>query len=163
MTFFSRARPVANEDWSRFVAVLFGLTTPIVIVTAVDPYSLIENPTVFEVCMIGVSFACLAAYVANVLFPGNVQHVWLDNENRVVELVCRGICSSSVTPIPLDAIDRALSAHAQSDLADLRIPALLLKSGQAIRLPEGMTDGEIDAINSAIQQGLKSLPKQTEI
>lgn len=143
MTLFARdVRSAANEDWSRLVAVLFGLTMPIAVMTVLDPRRLIDDPSIFEVCMIGVCLACFFAYAASVLFPGQVMHVWLDQESGELELVCRGICSSAINAIPLPAIAAVECAGASIYLR--------LKNGRSIRLPASMTKGEIEAITAAL-------------
>ena len=90
-------------------------------------------------------------FIRSVFNPGSIVEAVFDRDARSARFVRIGAFATASTEVAFQDIAKIyIDTHYDDDGYKSYMPLVELKSGEAFQLPEGTTQGQIDAIRAAV-------------
>jgi hypothetical protein len=148
---FAGNRSLPSAGRQMLMPVLLGLGVPGVAVSVFAP-QLLSNPAlVFGFYLMAIFVVAAVIFIKSIFNPGTIVEATFDQRAKSANFVRLGTFATTNTAVAFKDITRIyIETHYDDDGYKSYMPLVEIKNGETLQLPEGTTQGEIDAIRTMV-------------
>lgn len=133
------------------VPVLIGLTSPILVISLIDPRALASVSVIFHIYLFLIFVVATGAYIYSVIEPGEITKVTFDKKSRKVMVTRSGLFATTAEEVPFyDIAAVRIEARFDDDGYQTDIPVMVMTDHKTMLLPAGTSEGDVIKIRAIL-------------